>query len=723
MSESTLPKLTLKPLIFAQRLALASLPAALLYSTPSFAETTQLQAITVQGEKMERTEMQTITGTTIFTDAQIEEENKKTVLDMVQEVPNVTVGGYGGIANIRGVDGNGGGKSSYSWVGATRPRTSTVIDGVGQIWTGGNVLDNSIWDLEQIEVLRGPQSTTQGRAAIGGAIVIKTKDPTFEDEAAVRVGMQQANGRNLYQAAGMVSGPLNSDLAYRLSASLIKGESFIKYIDNNPNLDYNEKPNDVEHQDIKAKLLWQPEDNDRFSARFDIQHQAQKGPYIDSVISGDKNYEAPMDDDSGNYAVNHRIGDTTMDTFITNINYEIDAHTETTFIASYTQFKSGYYHNQESRSFKMDDWDQSSINLEGRVNFLPGASKLSGMIGASAIKDDQDIHIYYVEDNTDDYKSDLFKGKTETQTLSLFGEGEYALTEKFDVIFGGRLENESQTRDAKWLGNYTGLDDNDLDKTYLLPKVGMRYTFNADHVLGLDVRQGYTPGGLGWDRNNRTPTSNQTAYEYDPEYVTAVEMSSKNQFFNQRASLNMNIFYNDYTDYQAYASSGVTFGDGTTGAGIANVDKATTYGLEIEARALVTPQTEVYANAGLLNTRVDQFDANPSWEGNELPFAANNTFNIGVNHDFTERFSAGINGQHVGQFYDDLDNEAGAADDTNIVGDYTFVNLYANYRWKKATIRAYVNNLTDEYAVTDNNGITQNVLPPRTIGATLDYKF
>lgn len=184
-----------------------------------------LAPVEVIGEKMGRSEQDSITAVSVFTAQEIAAKDKKTVLDLVAEVPNVTIGEFGGIANIRGNNGAGPGFSSLAWKGATRARTATVIDGVSQVWTGGNLLSNGLWDVEQLEVLRGPQSTMLGRSAVGGAIVLKTRDPSFSREGAIRLGLQEANGELLNQAAGVVSGPLSDSLAYRLSADITRGDT------------------------------------------------------------------------------------------------------------------------------------------------------------------------------------------------------------------------------------------------------------------------------------------------------------------------------------------------------------------------------------------------------------------------------------------------------------------------------------------------------------------
>lgn len=706
------------------------------------ADEEELPTVTVTGEKIVRTATETVTGAAVFTEEEVAEQTETTVLEVVQQIPNTTIGGYGGILNIRGVDGNGGGRSSYTWVGATRARTGTNIDGVSQIWTGGNVLDNGLWDVEQIEVLSGPQSTSQGRSAIGGAVVINSKDPTFDNEAAIRIGAEQANEKYKYQTAAMVSGGLTDTLAYRLSGDFVAGEHYINYIDNVDGYDYNTDPDDIENLDLKAKLLWLPEALPDLVARFDVQYQSQTGPYIDSVIYGDDgDYDAPMAVDAdGNYdstvsadavedraqpettAVNHRITDTSMTSYIANFEYGISNDVLATLVSSYSVLDNTYYHNQAGNSFTLDNWEQQTYNVEGRLNFDEGSNGLSGMIGTSAIIDTQDMYIYYLDEN-DEYDGDLFEGETSTQTFSLFGEAEYALTERLDIYAGGRIENEAQDRDAYWLGEYTGLEDSETDGTYLLPKAGARFAVTENSIVGIDVRRGYNPGGLAWDRNRRDDTAGETAYVYDAEYVTAIEVSSKNLFLDKRVSVNLNSFYNMYEDYQAYAGAGVEFGDGSVGGGITNVDEAVTFGAEFVAKARLTPRAEIFINTSTLQTEVVKYSADETWEGNALPFAPEYSVGFGADYGFTEAFAAGFSVKYVAEYYDDLDNTAGEEEGSHVVGDYTLVNLNATYAIGSAQLKAYVNNATNTYVVTAAGDGTQNVSSPRTIGLTFDYKF
>ena len=104
---------------------------------------------------------------------------ENSVYDSVAATPNATHNGAG-IINIRGVEGTGPGTGYNTLVSGSRPRVSTTVDGMSESWNGQRYVDVSPWDVEQVEVLRGPQSTTQGRNTLAGAIVVNTKDPSFD---------------------------------------------------------------------------------------------------------------------------------------------------------------------------------------------------------------------------------------------------------------------------------------------------------------------------------------------------------------------------------------------------------------------------------------------------------------------------------------------------------------------------------------------------------------
>lgn len=680
---------------------MVTLPSLGWAQTPASA-TAELATVTVMGEKMGRAAKDSTSAVTVFTSQEVDARNKKSVLDLVSEVPNVTIGEFGGIANIRGTNGAGPGFSSLAWKGATRARTATVIDGVSQVWTGGNLMSTGLWDVDQVEVLRGPQSTMQGRSAVGGAIVLKSKDPSFKQEGALRTGLQAANGKLLGQTAAVMSGPLSDSLAYRLSADVTRGSHFIDYSDRSasPGVDFSSDPDKVQRNDIKAKLLWAPKHNPDLVSRLDVQHQSQKGPYLNQVNLGDAgDYLASTD------KVNHRIGDTNMTTVISNTTYQLDANRSIDVLVSATALDAGFVHNQtaptaaNTSNYFRTRSKQDGVGVEARMNWTSPQTAAKSMVGISYFKDDLTV-LAKTYGNAIRYSGD-----TKTDATSLFGEVDYPVTDRLALVAGGRIERESQNRS---ITNGSVIATRNESKTYVLPRLGTRYKVDPQTMLGLDVRKGYNPAGISMDVDQSKIDS------YNAEYVTAVEASLKQSFNGGKGSWGVNLFNNAFKDYQA-----------RNGTLISNVDEATIRGIEFEVSSQLGKATQVYANASLQSGKVDRFKANMAYVGNKLPYAAPRTAGVGVTHHLTPQLVLSASAKYVAEYHVDISNAAGAGQKAK-AGGYTLVDIGASYAFnKQASVRAYVNNLFDKYVVNTyfQGTTTQDVLAPRTVGLQFDYKF
>lgn len=140
-------------------------------------ETIELAPIIVSGEKAERAYIDTYTSVGVATGQDIEDYN-------VESLPNV----FNRMANVRWNAANGGnngftirGVNSEGMVSPENntPVASVIIDGATQSVESARRGSRGTWDIKQVEVLRGPQSLLQGRAAMAGAVIVETNDPTF----------------------------------------------------------------------------------------------------------------------------------------------------------------------------------------------------------------------------------------------------------------------------------------------------------------------------------------------------------------------------------------------------------------------------------------------------------------------------------------------------------------------------------------------------------------
>ncbi|MCD5328254.1 TonB-dependent receptor [Chromobacterium piscinae] len=653
-------------------------------AAPADQQDAALPTVTVTGEKINRSLKDTTTAVTVLHDADTGEI--KSVYDAAAATPNASLNGAG-IVNIRGVEGTGPGTGYNTLVSGSRPRVSTTVDGMSESWNGQRYVDASPWDVEQIEVLRGPQSTTQGRNTMAGAIVVNTKDPTFDWEGALRAGYENRDGK--VTLAGMISGPITDELAFRLTAEGLNGHGFIDYPGQMP-----WDGSQINHSSYRGKLLWKPSALPGLTAKLTVSHRKDRGEYLNYV---DGNY---FDYQYHRLSTQARYQDSFNNTVSTDLQYQFnDAWTAHLLLG----------HSDNVSTFKDTDTpplnmrlDEKSNTVEARLAYAPQNGWLSGMMGVYYYDRDQNLHTFRFPN---------LLAKDRLKTAALYGETTLALSDKWSLNLGGRIEREMQRRNTAFNPDVGGQSqaNYNMGETLFLPKAGLSYRYSQDTTLGLTARKGYNAGGSGLD-------DNYVYYTYNKEEVTAYELSSRSTFLDNRVSLNANAFFNQYTGYQAMQQ--------TNGSSrFTNIPKGESYGLELEGKARVTSMLTISAGLGLLNTKVTATDAaHPGILGNQFNYAPHTTINLGFKQRLPHNFYVGGSLNRVGSYYSEITN------DPNLkAGDYTVVNLNTGYEDARWGLRAYVNNLTNRGVLYSQIASRSNNLgvvgAPRTVGVTVDYRF
>jgi outer membrane receptor protein involved in Fe transport len=236
--------------------------------------------------------------------------------------------------------------------------------------------------------------------------------------------------------------------------------------------------------------------------------------------------------------------------------------------------------------------------------------------------------------------------------------------------------------------------------------LGVSYDWTPETTLGLSVRKGYTPGGGGVDWKT------SAFYEYDKEEVLTYEATSRSNLFGNRMNLGATIFFNQYKGYQANVA-------GTTDR-IQNLDRARSFGLEIESTVKATRDLEVFGSIGTLKSEITSGQLTEiDTSGNDMSYAPSFTANLGFKQQLPYGLFVGGNANYVGEYYSDVANVESLK-----AGDYTVVNANAGWSNKAITVRAYVKNLTDKLVIYRQNSSGEaQVGAPRTFGLTVDYKF
>jgi iron complex outermembrane recepter protein len=670
----------------ADTIALSRLPEA------DEAGSITLGPIVVTGERVERSLRDTASSVAVFDAEDIEDRpGLDSTNDLMGRIANVTTSGTGNLAPaVRGVDGTGPAQGADAFFAGTRPRLNVQVDGRALSYNEVVFGDVSLWDVEQVEVLRGPQSTLQGRNSIAGTVVVKTKDPTYDFEAG---GRAVAGGLDTRQTAAFVSGPIIEDqLAFRLAVDRQTSESNVHF---EPYRGFD--PEEFESTNLRAKLLIEPEALDSFSALVTVNHTDTSGPQAEFV-------RRPFEDHVGSdpnmaiFAPRATSGtiDTTWD-LSDNITLETTASLSDTHVERHA-----------APGFGNVELDGREYVVEPRVRFFGLDGRLNGVGGVYLFRASQDEEIDFPAFGTFDDR---------TTTVAAFGEATYAILEDVDLTVGARAERERRERTGA-----AGIFSIDLDETYtaFLPKFGLAWHATDELTVGAMVSRGYNGGGAGFTYNPPFES-----YTFDPEYVWTYEAYARADLLDNRLSLTGNVFYSDYKDMQLAVDLNP---DPTLWAVVVrNADKAVTYGAEVGARWLAAPGLELFADVGLLKTEITDYP-DSGVEGNELPQAPAFTSNFGVVYKHSSGIELSADARYSDAYFSSISN-----DPRGKIDPYFIVNSKLSYRfaeeWGDVRVFAFVQNVFDtEEPIYLEPGATPaddvaNLLPPRTFGVGLEMRF
>lgn len=645
-----------------------------------------IEKIVVIGEKAPKSLKETSSSVAVLSEEILNSTEYKSVTEAVSEIPNV-VAVAGSLPDIRGVSGNGSAGGFNSISGGAKGRVSILVDGVAQPFVADNSGDMGLWDMEQMEIYRGPQSTSNGRNSMAGAIYIKTKDPTEDWHGAARVGYR--NEDSYVDTSVALSGPLVTDtLSFRVSAQQLNGNTITDdsgYQGNPPDYDLDK----VKATHVRTKLKWTP--TDKLSMLLSYSDSDEKGD-VGRIF-----YKA--DDLSQFNRIYFRDIKTRVKTTSLTTDYEFNDDLRLEVLTAYMDYHWGFDSYDETEAEKQVlSFDEDNYTVDAKLSFNRRGDAAFGFVGLDYFKREHDIL---------SIGSTAYNGDDSSDSLAAYGEVTFTLTDKLSLLTGARLERESQMRHFI----YGAIDANlDKDTNIFLPKLELQYAITDVTTLALSARKGYNAGGGALN------FTAQDYYYYDEEKVMTYELSSRSSLLDGDLFLTANLFYNDYDGFQSLNSSRY----------ITNMDDVVTYGAELGINADLTDALQMNAGIGVLHSEIK--DAGAEYQtanGNELNNAPKFTGNLGFTYWLTNEFSAGVSANYVGEYYGDFTNTEG-----NKAGDYTLVRVQASYKSADWQVTAFVNNAFDELAVmsrTAPDGLYPtgyaSVADPRNMGISVTYSF
>ncbi|MEM0909947.1 MAG: TonB-dependent receptor [Pseudomonadota bacterium] len=723
--------------------------------------TEDVELIVVTGTKQNRSVQETYTSVSIITADDIRDRAIFNVQDILDRTPNVQ---GGDTANLNTISIRGVGLSGVGLTGGGQTSNIYVDNAPNSFNANRGTLN--LWDVSQVEVLRGPQSTVQGRNALAGALIINTADPEYMFGAK---GRAIAGNNDLKQYSGMLTGPIIEDqVAFRLSADTIENDFGVVNVPSNGRVFFEDSST------FRGKLLFEPEAIEGLRVELIAESlESESGNQVG--VFAPVRFSDPSFNDfdpfgKESFAFFDWREDMESTKYVMDVKYAITEHWSVVGIGTYADA-------DRLTDFSFGPRDSFSETYSAELRAIFEFDDLTGWIGA-----------YYFDDETgdkfsinlafSDFGFDVTpSNSTYTQTTesgsivtnyALFADVTYDVAEDWQLELGVRYDQEdlgqgtisSSTtlspencviaetnptlggQSCIVLVEFPNTATPEIDYSAFLPRAAITYALDKNQSVAITAARGYRRGGFS---NQIQGDGSFVISEYDPEYLTSYEVVYRSEWPELGLTANANLFFSDWTDQQVSVPgpSGSTFD-----SIIINAGESELYGLEASITYRFSRSLNIYANIGLLNAEFTDFpfavdgDGNPvntdnpefaNLAGNNFDNAPSVTGSFGFVYENDTGIYVSMDASFASSSFSDVTNLP-----QNETDAYTLVNGRMGYRHDHWEISIFVDNLFDEryanlisyFSVNTGTGVAAeaglqyaDVNEPRQIGMELIAYF
>lgn len=575
--------------------------------------TVTLEDVVVTAQKQEDDLQRVPFAVTALSGKRLDEYRVWNTRDLTALVPNLYSSNPGdnrNVTSLRGIT-----TTSYD------PAVATYIDGVNQFSLDTYLAP--LFDVERIEVLRGPQGTLYGRNAMGGVINIVTRQPSndFRGYAEASVGSYQQQRYSL-----AVRTPLIKDKLFFGIAGMYEGTSgFYTNAYNNSDYDKRHSLTGNYYLTYKASPAW--------SFTLNVKHHAHRnnGAFM---LAG--SVEEAL---TNPFTVNQNATTELVDN-IFNSSLNVQHHGQVFNFQSVSTYQSNYRYYKTPIDADFSPYDFYSIDNNygrawNRVQVYTQELKLSSPTASSLpLKWTAGTYLYYQDSPTkqatrmgDDAGEGSYpfnKAVINTTTgknrgVAVYGQATYEITPSIDLTAGIRYDYEHRELSLLVQGQptadrasvITALPDTSATTSYnaISPKAGITYHITDRSSLYGVYSRGFRTGGL---------TTSPILYAYEPEYSNNVELGSKNVFADNKFRMNFALFYTKVKDIQVPT---LVLPDGIIVT--RNAGELTSYGLELEASVAPARGLLIETSGGVTNATYDRLTV-ASVDGTEAVDYRNN---------------------------------------------------------------------------------------------------
>ena len=559
-----------------------------------------------------------------------------------------------------------------------------LIDDIDYSGQGGIA---TTFDVDQIEVHRGPQGSRIGSNALAGLIYIKTKEPTEVFEGTSEVALGTYGTRNAGIAFG---GPtqFNQNITYRVALRSDYSDGFRKNL-------FSGKSNTSKKDEdtYRLKLNW--EIRDKTTLKFLITQIDLDDPADIWTIDGSLNTlsDRPGMDSQKTNAYSMKILNgydgyefqsitSITDTDVV-LSYDADwgnakSHAPFTYDYFSETFRDRESFSQELRLIS----DEVDFNLNKNTEWVLGISYLD--VEEVNLKNDDGVYA----DPSDPFGPYVSVSSSSSnfssENISIFGNIDYFLDEFTKLSIGVRWEDyESNYFDS------FGESFNPADQMSG-GKISLNKNLNDVANIFISVARGFNQGGFNLNLGLASDSKNTNLY-YDPEFLTNYEAGFNAQLFDSKMNIAAVIFYSDREDQQVLISTQVDPSDPNTFSFLTqNAAEGINKGIEINIDMQLEESLNFFARLGLLRTEINNWKSRPDLEGRAQAHAPRESYALGMNWSITDKASLSLDVVGKSSFYysDSHNNQSKS---------YSLTNINFDYLIKQWTYSIWARNIFDEY--------------------------
>lgn len=653
----------------------------------------EIAPITVTGEKINRTLEQTQSSVVVVTEQQLRDKADHSLVDVFARTPGVYSQAGNENWGIRGVPVSGFDDQGPATMNGA---VSVYVDGAVQPNRALTLSPNPLWDTEQVEVFLGPQSTTQGRNSLAGAVVIQTKNPTFQPSFSAQTNVGSYGEKGLAVAGG---GAIVEDkIAGRIALDRQDGDGYID------NVALGKDANPHRTSNARGKLLILPNDDvDVLLTYAHSEHRQGDNSVMrvnDKVryykISSDTQAFDNLKQDTVSAKVDYRLNDAWSLTSMT-VNTQSDYSNRLDFDQT-----------ADANEVILRRQDGNLFSQELRLNYA--SDDVKSFVGAYYGHNTNNFHDRLL---FDDVLAVTVKGDTTIENKALFGEVNWTFAPRWTLVTGLRYDHETNDTDIK---------EDDLsepakvNKSFaaLLPKLGINYELAAGQYLGFMVQKGYRGGGV----NVRSGTGHEA---YDPEYTTNYELSYRGSFFDDSLRARANLYYTDWKDQQVSVRQG-----NSNIINVYNAGRSDIKGLEVFVEKDLSEQLTLTVGGAITDGKYKDFVAGNGEDrsGEAFLYSPKYKMSVGGIYRWNDRltFNTDVTYQSAAPSEYEFD-AAGKVNGERRSDNYVLANFSTEYKvTKNIAVSGFLKNAFDKEYVTNNRGgDIIDAGAPRTMGLALRY--